>query len=159
MSGSVGGDPRRWLAERRPAPPADLAERLARRLERPAAAAGDGAAPGGGVADPRAAPAAFVSPPPEVGRVQAELGRHAAVILAELCRAPDSPGAKRLAGAERVAERGSLRERALELLEADALLTYAFEAAAEEGPDAVLATAAWLSPSRLATLLPDREPA
>lgn len=153
MSGPASSDPRRWLTERRPAPPADLADRLARRLERPASASGDG------VADPPAVPAAFAALPPEVGPAPAELVRHAAVILAALCREPDSPGAKQLAGAERAAERGRLRERALELLEADALLTYAFEVAAEEGPDAVLATAAWLSPSRLATLLPYREPA
>lgn len=161
MSAPARSDPRRWLAERRPAPPADLADRLKRRLDRPAAASGGGDAGTGDAGRPGDVPAGFAAPPPGVGPIAADLARHAVSILARLCREPEAPGAKQMAGAgaERAAERDRLRERALELLEADALLTYAFDAASEEGPDAVLATAAWLSPSRLATLLPARAPA
>lgn len=48
------------------------------------------------------------------------------------------------------------RAAALDLLAADALLTYAFEAAAEIGPEALEATARAFGPDRLATLLPGR---
>lgn len=48
------------------------------------------------------------------------------------------------------------RAAALDLLAADALLTYAFEAAAEIGPDALEATARAFGPGRLADLLPGR---
>lgn len=155
------GDPRRWLAGRRPAPPPDLADRLKRRLDRPPTASGDRDAGTGAAGHPGDVPPAFAAPPLGVGPVAADLARHAVIILARLCREPEAPGAKEVAGAgaERAAERDRLRERALALLEADALLTYAFDAASEEGIEAVLATAAWLSPSRLATLLPARAPA
>jgi len=48
---------------------------------------------------------------------------------------------------------GDDRSAAFELLAADALLTYAFEAAAEVGPDAVSACARVYGPARLAALL------
>ncbi len=49
------------------------------------------------------------------------------------------------------------RAAALDLLAADALLTYACEAAAEIGPEALEATTRAFGPDRLATLIPGRE--
>lgn len=49
---------------------------------------------------------------------------------------------------------GRGRPAAVHLLAADALLTYACEAAAEAGPDALLALAREYGPGRLARLLP-----
>lgn len=54
-------------------------------------------------------------------------------------------------GASLAEDRG--RAGALDLLAADALLTYAFEAAAERGPEAVSALAERRGPARLALLL------
>ncbi|MBX6363244.1 MAG: hypothetical protein IRZ00_05190 [Gemmatimonadetes bacterium] len=51
--------------------------------------------------------------------------------------------------------RGDDRAAALDLLSADALLTYALEAAAEAGADEVLAVADAYGPARLAALLPE----
>lgn len=52
-------------------------------------------------------------------------------------------------------ERPEERAGALDLLAADALLTYTFEAASEEGPAAVDRLATLLAPARLAALLPE----
>jgi len=48
---------------------------------------------------------------------------------------------------------GEDRDGAYDLLAADALLTYAFEAAAEHGPEAISACARVYGPERLAALL------
>lgn len=71
--------------------------------------------------------------------------------------------ADRLADAGLLALRAALerpddRAGAFDLLAADALITYAFEAAAEEGTDAVNRLAGRLGPDRLAELLPGGTP-
>lgn len=131
-----------WLASREPRPPEELGERLRRRAREHARAGSPGAA---------------VLPPAPLGA--GARATHLAILavrlLGELASEPGGPGSKALAaagpgGAE---ARAGLRARAARLLEADALLTYAFEAAAERGPEAVEALAAWLAPARLAALL------
>lgn len=62
------------------------------------------------------------------------------------------------AGADASGARPSSRERALDLLAADALLTAACEAAGEVGEDAVLAIAGQYGPHRLARLLDPGDP-
>jgi hypothetical protein len=143
-----------WLAARTPPPPQALFDRLQARVRDPRGGNGGGAADAGppGAARPRDAQAGPA--PSEIGPVARSLAEHAVGLLAELCREPAGPGSKALATADADA-RGRLHERAYRLLEADALLTYALEAAAEDGPDAVRALASWLSASRLATLLPE----
>jgi hypothetical protein len=138
-----------WLSARRPPAPLALSARLDDRVaKRPAGAPGD-------------ALGRFAERPPSLGPTTAALGAHAVALLATLCHQADGPGTKSLAiaGDATAGERQLLRERAFRLLEADALLTYALEAAAEEGPEAVRALAAWLAPARLASLLRDADAA
>lgn len=138
-----------WLARREPQPPPELSERLRRRVsagrERQALAGAS-------------ATRAFAAPPAIAGEPAAELANLAVGLLEELARQPDGAGSKALAaaGPEGARALAELRDRAGRLLEADALLTYALEAAAEQGPHAVSALAAWLAPARLAALLPDQ---
>ncbi len=63
-----------------------------------------------------------------------------------------------LAALERVLANPSERAAAFDLLAADALLTYAFEAAAEQGGDAVLELSNAYSPARFNELLATRPP-
>ncbi|HSM37235.1 MAG TPA: hypothetical protein VK837_12615 [Longimicrobiales bacterium] len=149
-----------WLAARTPPPPQVLFDRLQARVRD--APSGNG----GGAADPLPGPpsgaqhgAELAGPAPsEIGPVARLLAWHAVGLLADLCREPAGPGTKSLATTD-ADTRGRLRERAYRLLEADALLTYALEAAAEEGPDAVRALASWVSASRLASLLAEADAA
>lgn len=81
-----------------------------------------------------------------------------AALRASAPGAPDAPVHDRLAEAGlealgRVARKPSERSTAAELLAADALLTYACEAAAEAGPDAVDALTGRLDAERFAGLL------
>jgi hypothetical protein len=66
---------------------------------------------------------------------------------------PETLANAALAHLERVLAHPSERAAAFELLAADALLTYAFEAAAEQGGDAVRDLCATCSPARFDELL------
>jgi len=97
-----------WLAQRRSAPPASLAEAVARYAA----------------------------------------GREAGDV-------PEQLAAAAMDALETALERPEDRAGAWDLLAADALLTYAFEAAAEEGAAAVERLAAALGPDRFDRLLDD----
>lgn len=119
----------RWLEQRRPAPPQALLERMAEALgvvadSVPVGVAGAAGAVGLGAAGDAVPP------------IPAALGTAALDRLRVVLAAPND------------------RAAALDLLAADALLTYAFEAAAEIGPDALESTARAFGPGRLADLLP-----
>ncbi|MEN8375229.1 MAG: hypothetical protein ABFS34_07250 [Gemmatimonadota bacterium] len=132
------GDVMRWLAEREPQPPPALATRIRSVVE--------------------AAADEMPSVPEGVGPRASRLGGLALQGLAALAREPAGPGSKELAaaGPQGAPALAALRARAADLLVVDALLTYALEAAAQDGPESVHAIADWLSPARLATLLPVR---
>jgi len=75
---------------------------------------------------------------------------------------PEALVAGALARLQRVLASAGDRTAAADLLVADSLLTYACEAAAEQGEEALAATTAMISPARLAQLLPpeaNEEPA
>ncbi len=118
-----------WLVQRQPAPPPALLERMAEALGAVDATTAESAA---GSASASGAEGAGLPPIP------AALG---AAALDRLRAVLESPGD---------------RAAAIDLLAADALLTYALEAAAEAGPAALEATARAFGPDRLATLLPGR---
>ncbi len=101
-----------WLAQRDPAPPVQLAASLRVQLARPAAMPDGGARAAMGAAH---APERAASPPGGTEAVADALVRASADSLRRL-----------------LAEGGTQRDSALELLAADALATYAFEAAADE---------------------------
>jgi hypothetical protein len=68
---------------------------------------------------------------------------------------PDRLAAAGVRTLRRVVESPGDRGVATELLAADALLTYACEAAAEEGPEAVRELARAFGPARFAEILPE----
>lgn len=87
-------------------------------------------------------------PPPELRARLADALRPAETLPGAL-----ADGA--LACLEAALARGGDRAAALDLLAADALLTYALEAAAEAGADALTAVAGAYGPARLAALHPE----
>lgn len=136
MSGSSAADAARsWLDTREPAPPDVLRARLVDALDR--------------IADSPALETTideFASGKPGARTAQTW---PVIVVLGEAAL-------DRLRAALAI---GDDRSAAHELLAADALLTYTFEAAAEAGPEAVAACARLYGPVRLATLLEPNEPA
>jgi hypothetical protein len=93
-------------------------------------------------------------PPPALGAAL-----HAATMDRPV---PHSLVAAALARLQRVLASSGDRTAAADLLAADALLTYACEAAAEQGGEVLAATTAEIAPTRLARLLPpetNEEPA
>ncbi|HEX6938366.1 MAG TPA: hypothetical protein VF158_03065 [Longimicrobiales bacterium] len=123
----------RWLEARRPEPPPGLRDRM---LEAVRAVGGPPRADGrDGAAAPERRPA---SVPEGVPSVAALLGEAALDRLRVVLAAPSG------------------RDAALDLLAADALLTYACEAAAEAGPEALDATARVYGPPRFEALLRER---
>lgn len=88
--------------------------------------------------------------------VAGALAEAALRLLAEVAGASGAAaaaaGGKRKAGAGE--ERGALRATALDLLAADALLTWACEAAAAEGPEALSALTAAYGPARIGAVEP-----
>lgn len=145
-AGAREADAVAWLESRTPAPPAALLERMrlalaavaegARSLppEREAVGA-TGSAAGSASAGPTTGEASSASAEATVPALVAALGEAAVDRL-------------------RIAlEGGDDRAAAYDLLAGDALLTYAFEAAADAGPDAVAACARAFGPARLAELL------
>ncbi len=137
---SERSDALRWLDSRRPVPPESLLSRL-----RAALGAMEPTAGGSATAHP-AGDSGTIAPTEAMGRgpeATAALARQLASAAVEWLR-------KVIAGP-------GDRASALDLLTADALLTYAFEAAAEAGPEAVNAVAADFGPGRLVELLSSGE--
>lgn len=132
MSESTERGMHSWLAARRPPPPPTLAAALRERFA-------DGT---------------------ESGDRADALADAALESLAALAAERATRGSKALAaqGATAAGELAELRARAHRLLEADALLTYALEAAAEQSPERLERLAARLSPAAFAGLLPDLDP-
>lgn len=97
--------------------------------------------------------------PPPPPSLAVSMGRFVrGVDIDEAGGVPEHLAAAGLAALAAALERPEERAGALDLLAADALLTYTFEAAAEDGPAAVDRLARRLAPARLAPLLEPRDP-
>ena len=147
---SVTSDALHWIERRVPEAPDALRQRMAEAI-RAVAERGQPEARGEGVEVPRLESREERSEVTEAVAAVEEVGAAGE-------RSGQGAVARRLAEAgvarlRTVLEAPGEREAALDLLCADALLTYAMEAAAEAGPEALDAIARGFDPERLAQLL------